>query len=89
MESLPSAPAIVSLPPSAMITSAPLVPVILSSPAVPMIVGALPLHSGGATPIAAIRVVVALGPPLRDTVWPVKTTDVDVPLELVSVRVAV
>ena len=36
-----------------------------------------------------MRVVVAAGPPLRLMVWPVKTWVVDVPVESVTVRVAV
>jgi hypothetical protein len=85
MTSLPVAPSIVSLPPRPTITSVPLVPAILSLPGVPSIVGTLPLQSSGGIVISVL--VVALGPPLRDAVWPVNTNVVDVPFDVVSVSV--
>jgi hypothetical protein len=43
----------------------------------------------GGDPTDTVRVVWALGPPLRLTVWPVKTCVVDVPAVSVAVSVAV
>ena len=51
------------------------------------IVGTLPSQVAAGT-VSAI-VVAAVGPPLRDAVWPVNTSVVDVPDEVVSVTFAV
>ena len=60
---------------------------IVSLPGVPSIVGTLPLQVSGGT--VNCWFVVAEPLPLRDTVWPVNTTWVDVPFDDVSLSVTV
>ena len=53
----------------------------------PSIVGILPSQVAGG--IVSAAAAAADAAPLRDAVWPVKTNDVDVPLDEVAVTLAV
>jgi hypothetical protein len=82
--------AVAAVPPklAAVVPTAKLVPVTVTTvpPASGPEFGKIALTTGGSAKVWEAK---AEGPPLLDTVWPVKTWVVEVPAESVTVRVAV